>query len=109
MQKDGSKGQIDCPEVVKDYNMQMGGVDKANMMFAIYCVGRKSKKWWHRILFGHLDFRCNVAQALITLSRSGSKRRSASISPLWWKRNLLLVILFKNTPLVSWQWLLLVG
>lgn len=102
-QKDGSKLEIGCPKAVKDYNKYMGGVDKADMLCAIYGVGRKSKKWWHRIFFGLLDrtvvnaaiafekiekkglslldFRRSVAQTLITLSRSARGRHSATTSP----------------------------
>ena len=102
-QKDGSKLEIECPKVVKDYNKRMGGVDKADMLCAIYGVGRKSKKWWHRIFFGLLDrtianaaiafekiekrgmnlldFRRSVAQTLITLSRPARGRQPASASP----------------------------
>ena len=102
-QNDGSKLEIECPKVVKDYNKRMGGVDKADMLCAIYGVGRKSKKWWHRIFFGLLDrtianaaiafekiekrgmnlldFRRSVAQTLITLSRPARGRQPASASP----------------------------
>jgi len=33
---------------VKDYNENMGFVDKADMLKALYEVNRKSRKWWHR-------------------------------------------------------------
>ena len=29
----------------------MGRVDKADMLCSVYGIGRKSKKWWHGILF----------------------------------------------------------
>ena len=90
-QKNGERLEFSCPKAVKDYNEYMGGVDKADMLCSIYGLGRKSKKWWHRIFFGILDrtlsnafivfckingtkppsleFRCQVCQSLITLGR----------------------------------------
>lgn len=52
---DGSTKQIACPAVVQDYNKHMGCVDKADMLKTIYCIDRKSRKWWHRIFFHMLD------------------------------------------------------
>jgi hypothetical protein len=40
---------------VKDYNENMGFVDKADMLKALYEVNRKSRKWWHRIFWYFLD------------------------------------------------------
>lgn len=54
-QKDGSKLQVPCPRIIKDYNKYMGGVDKADQLRALYCVNRKSHKWWHRLFWGILD------------------------------------------------------
>ena len=50
--KDGSVLFIPCPEAVSDYNIYMGGVDKVDMLCSLYCFSQKSKKWWHRIVFG---------------------------------------------------------
>ena len=33
----------------------MGGVDKADMLCVLYGIGRKSRKWWHRIFFGLIN------------------------------------------------------
>ena len=35
-QKDGTRKQFTCPKAVKEYNMYMGGVDKADFFCAIY-------------------------------------------------------------------------
>jgi len=40
--------------VVADYNKDMGGVDKADMLRSIYDLDRKSRKWWHRLFFAML-------------------------------------------------------
>jgi len=84
---------IACPTAVKYYNKYMRGVDKADMYCSLYGTSRKSKKWWHCILFGLiyrtvcntllcsiykelkdeksslLDFRRSVAQSMITLGK----------------------------------------
>ena len=53
-QKVGAKVTITCPQVVKDYNLNMGGVDKY-MLRQLYEINRKNMKWSHRLLFGSLD------------------------------------------------------
>jgi hypothetical protein len=53
--KDGTREEITCPKLVKDYNENMGFVDKADMLKALYEVNRKSQKWWHRIFWYFLD------------------------------------------------------
>lgn len=53
--KDGSKSNVTCPILVKDYNSFMGRVDHADRLQVLYCVDRKSKKWWLRIYWGLLD------------------------------------------------------
>lgn len=60
-QKDGKTMLIKCPLIIKDYNRFMGGVDKADMLRAIYGHERKSMKWWHRLFFGFVDMAvCNA-------------------------------------------------
>lgn len=54
-QKDGSRKRVICPQVVKDYNKFMGGVDLADRYRVLYGTNRRSKMWWHRIFFALLD------------------------------------------------------
>ena len=51
---DLKKVTITCPQVVKDYHHNMGGVDKHDMLRQLYEINRKSMKYWHRLLFGSL-------------------------------------------------------
>ncbi|XP_045134451.1 piggyBac transposable element-derived protein 3-like [Portunus trituberculatus] len=94
-EKDGKKAIVPCPQVVKDYNDNMGGVDKHDMLRQLYGTNRKSMKWWHRIFWGLLDmcivnayvvykeshgslplldFRRDLAQGLLTYSKERSSR-----------------------------------
>lgn len=52
---DGSKVQVPALSLVADYNRLMGGVDKADMLRALYELDRKSKKFWHRYFQYHLN------------------------------------------------------
>ena len=45
-EKEGSRKAVPCPIAIKDYNAFTGGVDKADMLAALYGLSRKSKKWW---------------------------------------------------------------
>ncbi|KAJ8970745.1 hypothetical protein NQ314_001045 [Rhamnusium bicolor] len=55
-QKDGTSEEINCEQLVRDYNRYMGFVDKSDMLKFCYELDRKSKKWWHRIFFHFVDF-----------------------------------------------------
>jgi len=50
--------------VVADYNKEMGGVDKADMLRSIYDLDRKSRKWWHRLFFAM--FEITLVKAYVT-------------------------------------------
>lgn len=101
-QPDGTSNMFSCPQVVKDYNTFMGGVDRADHLRSLYNVDRKARKWWHRLFWGFLDiafvnayviycelfgnipvleFRRNVGRGLISLrnvSQKSNKRPSTS-------------------------------
>ncbi|XP_022779646.1 piggyBac transposable element-derived protein 4-like [Stylophora pistillata] len=51
----GSVVAITAPPVVKDYNKNMGAIDKNDQLKKTYAIDRKSKKWWMRIFFHLLD------------------------------------------------------
>lgn len=101
--KDGNKTSVKCPIVVKDYNSHMFGVDLADQLRQLYCVNRKSRKWWHRIFWGIIDilfvnsyiiynylhpddnmtvlqFRRCIAQGLMAKVAKQKKRSMSSIS-----------------------------
>ena len=41
-----AKLQVPCPNLVKQYNKNMGGVDLLDSMVATYQVSWRKKKWW---------------------------------------------------------------
>ncbi|XP_058792081.1 piggyBac transposable element-derived protein 4-like [Phymastichus coffea] len=54
-QKDGSLKTIACPQMSKDYNAHMGCLDKSDQMKSFYEITRKSRKWWHCLLWHFID------------------------------------------------------
>lgn len=54
-QRNGTRIEVGCPEVVKAYNQTMGGVDKFDQLRECYAIGRRSVKWWHRIFYYLVD------------------------------------------------------
>ncbi|KAJ8890862.1 hypothetical protein PR048_010371 [Dryococelus australis] len=53
------KGDVPCPNIVKKYNVHMGGVDVADMLIALYRTHFKAKKLYLTI-FGHLLNLCVI-------------------------------------------------
>ncbi|XP_006872930.1 PREDICTED: piggyBac transposable element-derived protein 4-like [Chrysochloris asiatica] len=53
--KDGSTTVIPCPKAVAEYNAIMGGVDHFNQRRERCAIGRRSLKWWHRLLYFLID------------------------------------------------------
>ena len=47
--------EVPRPNIVKQYNKCMGGVDLADMLLALYRIEVKSKKFYHRFIFHLLD------------------------------------------------------
>ena len=52
---DGSSTNIPCPESVKLYNSNMGGVDNADAKRKVYSCSRRSTKWWLCLFYFGLD------------------------------------------------------
>lgn len=71
--KDGQVNIINCSQLVKDYNENMGYVDKADMMMSTYKIDRKSKKWYMRIFFHFLDLAVHNAFILFTANSEGKQ------------------------------------
>lgn len=50
------KISIDRPQIVQNYNMNMGGVDLMNQMVSYYRIYIRSKKWTLRVISHFIDF-----------------------------------------------------
>ena len=57
------------PNVIGDYNKNMGGVDKSDQHLAYYPVGHHNKKWWRYIFHSFVNL-CIIVQELCE-SRGG--------------------------------------
>nr|CAH7752009.1 unnamed protein product [Callosobruchus chinensis] len=55
------KVDVDCPQIIKQYNTHMGGVDLADMLIALYKVPLKSKRWYLGIFGQLIDICANNA------------------------------------------------
>lgn len=62
--KKGSRVIISAPPVLKDYNNNMGAIDKNDQLKKTYAIDRKSRRWWLRIFFHLLDI-CRVNAYII--------------------------------------------
>ena len=115
-EKNGTKINVPCPQVVADYNRNMGFVDHFDHLKSLYEIDRKSKKWWHCIFFHFLDsaivnafiiykmlpnsdkelkimknFRLDIVRCLMMMGNEGEprKRLSKGISPTTIKKHRL--------------------
>nr|CAI5851117.1 unnamed protein product [Callosobruchus analis] len=98
--KTGQRETVHCPKAIAEYNKIMGGVDKFDQLHERYAIGRRSTKWWHRILYylvdmaivnsfilmntskkrtgDQLTFRINLARQLVN-GYSSKKRRNRPV------------------------------
>jgi hypothetical protein len=53
--EDGSTVQRSVPKAVADYNKHKSSVDTLDQLHASYSIGRKSKKWWPRLVWWLMD------------------------------------------------------
>jgi len=47
--------KVTCPEVVKEYNKNMGGVDLSDMLISLYRTRIKARRWYLKLLFHCVD------------------------------------------------------
>ncbi|XP_026331157.1 piggyBac transposable element-derived protein 2-like, partial [Hyposmocoma kahamanoa] len=55
------KVEVNCPQVVKEYNKHMGGVDLADMLISLYRTPFKTRRWYIGIFAQLLDICINNA------------------------------------------------
>jgi hypothetical protein len=66
--KDNVYINIPCPNIITAYNRSMGGVDRCDMMLALYRMKMKSRKWYRRIFFHFVDLALINAWTLLRQS-----------------------------------------
>ena len=55
------KEEVICPNVIKSYNANMGGIDKSDMLVHLYRTPMKSKRWYMRLFAYCIDLSvCNA-------------------------------------------------
>ena len=47
--------EVKCPRLITVYNKNMGGVDRCDMLLALYRNAMKTRKWYKRIIFHLID------------------------------------------------------
>ncbi|XP_029844027.2 piggyBac transposable element-derived protein 3-like [Ixodes scapularis] len=62
--KERQKIPVSCPQIVKQYNIHMGGVDLADMYAALYRTPFRTKRWYLGIFSQLLDISVNNAWLL---------------------------------------------
>lgn len=54
-----SRIDVKCPNVIKEYNTHMGGVDLAGMLVYLYRLEMKSKQWYFQLFTHMIDIALN--------------------------------------------------
>ena len=72
-QKDGSKKEVPCPVALRQYNIYMGGVDRADQLRTQDPTSRMCRRWW-TYLFWFL-FDVAVSNAFILMKESEAHQR----------------------------------
>lgn len=73
--RDGSEMSVPCPKVVSEYNANMGGVDRFDQLRERYAIGRRFKKWWHRLMYFLIDMAIVNGHIMWKNSKPGEKNR----------------------------------
>lgn len=68
------KVEVDCPQLVKEYNKHMGGVDLADMLIALYKTPFKTRRWYIGIFSQLIDICMNNAWLMYRKDAEGRKK-----------------------------------
>lgn len=77
--KEKKKVDIEQPNIIREYNKSMGGVDRMDQNIAAYMVNLRSKKWWWPLFRFVLDASVNNAYQLYRMReiQPGEKKLDA--------------------------------
>nr|XP_047122949.1 piggyBac transposable element-derived protein 3-like [Hydra vulgaris] len=79
-QKNRKHIQVPCPQVVKEYNTGMGGVDLSDMLITLYRIPMKTKRWFLHVLVHCMDI-CKI-NAWLLYRRHGNQLNISQRSQL---------------------------
>lgn len=68
-----SRVDVECPQIVKQYNAHMGGVDLADMLVSLYRSNFKTKRWYMALFAQALDICVNNGWLLYRKEAVGVK------------------------------------
>ncbi|XP_013194243.2 piggyBac transposable element-derived protein 2-like [Amyelois transitella] len=72
-----ARSKVKCPQIVKQYNVHMGGVDLADMLVALYRTEFKGHRWYLVIFSQMLDICVNNAWLLYRRDHKLSNQKPA--------------------------------
>ena len=64
-----------CPPCLPDYQAYMRGVDRGDQLVGYYNLGRRSKKWWKRVLYYIIEVAALNAYVLDKHAHTGRDSR----------------------------------
>lgn len=83
-----NKEDVPCPNVIKSYNANMGGIDKSDMLVHLYKTPLKSKRWYMR-LFAYIIDLCLINAWLLyrrdckALKETGMPLKDFRVEVFW--------------------------
>ena len=94
--KEKTTKQFPCPQIIKDYNAHMGGVDLMDSSMGRHKIKMKSRKWTNRLFYHLLDMTC--INAWILYRRIHNDKKSQSMRLIDFKLEIADVMFsFKNS------------
>lgn len=69
-----SRVDVDCPQIVKQYNAHIGGVDLADMLISLYRSNFKTKRWYMAIFSQAIDICVNNSWLMYRKDRQNEKK-----------------------------------
>lgn len=97
------KIEVDCPQIVREYNKHMGGVDLADMLISLYKVPFKTRRWYIGIFSQLLDICINNAWLLHKRNCYRNQRKSKSLKVFRYEIFLSLTKKNRSMPIEKMQ------
>ncbi|KAJ0175946.1 hypothetical protein K1T71_008120 [Dendrolimus kikuchii] len=79
------KVDVQCPQIVRQYNKHMGGVDLADMLISLYKIPFKSRRWYLGIFAQLIDICLNNAWLVYRNQNNADKKSKMSLKVFRYK------------------------